>query len=120
MKLKDILKKADWREKNKTLRAMLSEELQQKYGIKTIRVRKGDVVKVMRGDYKGVQGKVLEVYPSLGRIAIEGLVRKKVNGQEVPLKIHPSKVMVVELNLDDKLRKDYLESRAKKEVSQVG
>lgn len=112
MKLKDMLNKADWRARNKALRATLSPELREKYGVRSIRVRKGDLVKVMRGDYKGVQGKVTEVYPKLGRIAIEGLMRKKVNGQEVPIKIHPSKVMVVELNLEDKLRL--------KEVKQVG
>ncbi len=83
---------------------MVSDELRSKYGIKAIRVRKGDVVKVMRGDFKGVQGKVTQVYPKLGRIAVEGLIRKKVSGQEIPVKVHPSKVMVVELNLEDKLR----------------
>ncbi len=120
MKLKDLLKKASWFEKNKALRARLSDELRQKYGIKTIRVRKGDVVKVVRGDFRGVQGKVIDIYPDLGRIAVEGLVRKKVNGQEVPVKVHPSKVIVVELNLEDELRKKMLEELANKVVKQVG
>lgn len=113
MKLKDMLKSSGWAERNRTLRAMVSDELRDKYGIRTVRVRKGDVVKVMRGDFKGVQGKVTDVFPRLGRIAVEGLVRKKVGGQEIPIKVHPSKVMVVELNLEDK-------RRLKEEVKQVG
>jgi large subunit ribosomal protein L24 len=120
MKIKEILKNADWRYKNKVLRAMLSEELRKKYGVRTMRVRAGDTVKVMRGDYKGVQGKVTEVFPDLGRIAIEGLMRKKVNGQEVPVKIHPSKVMIVELNLEDKKRKEKLERESEEQVNKVG
>ncbi len=120
MKIKDILKNEDWLDKNKTLRANLSSELRQKYGLRSLRVRIGDTVKVMRGDYKGVQGKVIDVYPNLGRIAVEGLMRKKVNGQEVPVKVHPSKVMIVELNLEDKKRKEALEGKADNEVKQVG
>ncbi len=120
MKIKDILKNKDWLYKNKVLRATLSNELREKYGIRSVRVRVGDTVKVMRGDYKGVQGKVIEVYPNLGRIAVEGLMRKKVNGQEVPVKIHPSKVMIVELNLEDKKRKEALEGKINKEVNKVG
>ncbi|MGC9211805.1 MAG: 60S ribosomal protein L26, partial [Nitrososphaeria archaeon] len=45
---------------------------------------------------------------------------KKVNGQEVPVKVHPSKVMIVELNLEDKKRKEALEGKADNEVKQVG
>ncbi|MGC8599879.1 MAG: 50S ribosomal protein L24 [Nitrososphaeria archaeon] len=120
MKIKDILKNADWLDKNKALRANLSEELRKKYGLRSIRVRVGDTVKVMRGDYKGVQGKVTDVFPDLGRIAVEGLMRKKVNGQEVPVKVHPSKVMVVELNLEDKKRKEEIEGKAENQVNQVG
>ncbi len=120
MKIKDLLKNEDWLDKNKTLRANLSSELRQKYGIRSLRVRVGDTIKVMRGDYKGVQGKVIDVYSDLGRIAVEGLKRKKVNGQEVPVKIHPSKVMIVELNLEDKNRKGAIEGKADNQVNQIG
>jgi len=86
------------------LNAMVSDELKQKYGISSARVRKGDTVKIMRGDFKGVQGKVITIYSKQARIGIEGVVRKKVNGQEVPVKIHASKVMITAFDTSDKSR----------------
>jgi large subunit ribosomal protein L24 len=38
-----------------------------------IHVTKGDTVRVMRGDDKGKEGKVLQVYPKTGRIKVEGI-----------------------------------------------
>jgi large subunit ribosomal protein L24 len=36
-------------------------------------VTKGDVVRVMRGDDKGKEGKVIRIYPKTGRITVEGI-----------------------------------------------
>ena len=38
-----------------------------------VHVTKGDTVRVMRGDDKGKEGKVLRVYPKTGRVTIEGI-----------------------------------------------
>jgi len=97
--------------KSKFVSAHLSKELREKYGRRSVRVRPGDTVKVVRGDYKGVQGKVLKVFPEEGRVTIEGLTREKVRGDSVPVKIHASNLIVVSLNLDDKKRKEKLEGR---------
>ena len=37
-----------------------------------IKIRKGDLVKVIAGDSKGVQGKILEIILSKGRAIVEG------------------------------------------------
>ena len=55
------LASASWSERRNLLTAPLSKELQRQYGIKRLVVRKGDTVLVMRGDYKGIRGKVLTV-----------------------------------------------------------
>ncbi|MCS7116626.1 MAG: 50S ribosomal protein L24 [Nitrososphaerales archaeon] len=94
--------------------APLSKELREKYGVKSLRVRKGDMVKVMRGTYKGVEGKVTEVDVESGRVAIEGITREKVGGGTVPVMIHASKVMITSINLDDKWRRMKLEKSAPK------
>ncbi|MCI4461179.1 MAG: 50S ribosomal protein L24 [Thaumarchaeota archaeon] len=94
----------------RALSAHLSDELSSEYGIRSLRVRVGDVVKVMRGSYKGVEGRVLRVYPKEGRLAIEGLNRQNSRGESVPIKVHASKVMLIRLNLEDKLRREKLES----------
>ncbi len=38
-----------------------------------IHVTKGDTVRVMRGDDKGKEGKVLMVYPKTGRVKVDGI-----------------------------------------------
>ena len=38
-----------------------------------IHVTKGDTVRVMRGDDKGKEGKVLMVYPKTGRVKVDGV-----------------------------------------------
>jgi large subunit ribosomal protein L24 len=105
---------APWHIKNKMLNARLSDELRSKYGIKAIRVRKGDSVKIVRGEYAGVEGKVTSVDIKTGRITVEGVFRENVKGEQVPVKIHASKVVVTSLNLDDKMRKEMLESKIRK------
>ena len=95
--------------RSKFVSAHLSEELRRKYGRRSLRLRPGDTVKVMRGSYKGIQGKVQKVFPEEGRVTIEGLTREKARGDTVPVKIHASNLQIVSLNLDDKLRKKKLE-----------
>ena len=94
----------------------LSDELKSKYGFNSLRVRKGDTVKVMRGAYSGVEGKVQMVTTKNGRVTVEGITREKIAGGTTPIRIHASKVMIVNLNLDDKLRRKKIEGiKGKKE-----
>ena len=98
--------------RHKIMSATLSKELRQKYRVRNLPVRTGDKVRIMRGDYRGVEGKVVEVDLKRYRIYVEGVTLKKVNGTEVFYPIHPSNVMIVELNLDDERRKKIIERRA--------
>jgi large subunit ribosomal protein L24 len=72
-----------------------------------IRVTKGDTVRVMRGDDKGKEGKVIRVYPKTGRVTVEGVNivkrhRKARRAEEqsgivdFPAPIHHSNVMLVD------------------------
>ena len=102
----------------KILSAPLAPELREKYGFRSLPVRVGDKVQVMRGDFKGFEGKILSVDRKKFRITIEGITREKVDGTTINVPIHPSKVMITELNLDDKWRRKIIErkSKAKKEL----
>jgi large subunit ribosomal protein L24 len=91
--------------------AHLSEELKKQYPFRSLPVRTGDVVMVMRGDHKGHTGKVIRLDHKKYRIYIEGLVRKKADGSEVPIPVHPSKVQIIKLNLDDEWRKKIVERK---------
>jgi large subunit ribosomal protein L24 len=93
----------------KLSRAMLSSDLKAKYATNTVRLRPGDSVKLVRGEYAGVEGKVVKVFPNQGRITVEGVTREKIAGGTTPLRIHCSNVVVNSLNLDDKFRRQKLE-----------
>ncbi|WP_373468070.1 50S ribosomal protein L24 [Acidianus infernus] len=112
-KQRKILFNAPYHLRRKMLTAMVSEEITKEYGIKRIEVKKGDTVKVMRGDNIGFEGKVAQVNTKTGRIAIEGLTRKKTDGTPVYIWIHASKVMITKLDLSDNKRKASIERKVK-------
>lgn len=99
--------------RHKLLAAHLSPELRATHIVKSLSVRSGDTVRVMRGDHKGVEGKITRIDTKKYRIYVEGLTREKVDGTTVFVPVHPSKVMVTRLNLDDKWRKKILERKQK-------
>jgi large subunit ribosomal protein L24 len=96
--------------RHKLMAAPLAPELFSK-GAKTFPVRKGDTVRVVRGDHTGFEGKVNRVDLKRYRIFIEGLTREKVDGTNIFVAVHPSKVMIKSLKLDDKWRQAILENK---------
>ena len=98
--------------RQKLMSAPLSPELREKYGVRNLPVRVGDKVRVMRGDFKGHEGKVVKVDLKRYRIYVDGVVIKKASGETVFRPLHPSKVMIVELDLKDPWRKKIIERRA--------
>ena len=98
--------------RHKLMSAPLSPELSASKGGKALPVRRGDTIRIKRGDNKGFEGKVSRVDLKAYRIYIEGLTREKVDGTNIFLPIHPSKVEIRNLNLDDKWRKAVLGRKA--------
>lgn len=90
--------------KKKFMGSPLDKALREKYGRRTIEVRKGDEVKVMRGKFKGKQGKVGDVDVKNTRIQIEGIQRAKVGGEKMITWFHPSKVKIIILDTSDSRR----------------
>jgi len=70
---------------------------------------KGDNVRVVRGEYSGVEGKVEKVNTHRATLSIEGVQREKVKGGNVKVQIHSSNLVITGLNLDDKYRKKKLQ-----------
>jgi large subunit ribosomal protein L24 len=104
--------------RHKLMAAPLSRELTASRGAKTLPVRKGDTVRIQRGDNKGFEGKVSRVDPKNFRVYLEGLTREKVDGTNIFISVHPSKIQIRNLNLDDKRRKEVL--GRKKEIEKPG
>jgi large subunit ribosomal protein L24 len=97
--------------RHKLMAAPLSKELVASRGAKTLPVRKGDTVQIKRGDNKGFEGKVSRVDLKAYRIYLEGLTREKVDGTNIFISVHPSKVQIRSLNLDDKWRKKIVDRK---------
>ena len=72
--------------KRKFLSINISKELRKKYGRRNIPVRKGDKIRVMRGKFKGKDGKVMEIITRISKVIVEGIQIKKQDGSKVNVK----------------------------------
>jgi len=106
-------------ERYRRFSASLSSKLKDSHGTNSVPVRKGDTVMIMRGDHKGSEGKVTQINRKNYRIFVEGADREKVDGTKISVPIHPSKVMITRLNLDDKWRKKILERKGAAEKAEI-
>lgn len=104
----------------KTISASLSPELRERYGRRSFPIRKGDTVKIVRGDFTGIEGKINRVDTNRGRLFVEGLTRDKASGTSALVTVHSSKVSITNLNLSDRWRSDVLEAgRSRSSVSET-
>jgi len=111
-KQRKLIYNAPAHRRHKMLAAPLSPELQAKYTLRSFPVRKGDTVRVLRGNYVGVEGKITRVDTRGRRVYIEGVTTEKTDGTTVQVPVNPSKITLAKLNLDDKWRKKALEGKA--------
>jgi len=102
--------------KHKFLSAHLSETLRTSTKRRSLPIRKGDEVLVMRGASKGVRANVEKVSLTKGKIYLSGVNVKKVDGSEVLRPFQPSNLLITKLNTDDKARKTILDRTAPKEM----
>jgi large subunit ribosomal protein L24 len=91
----------------------LSDDLTARFRVRRVPLRSGDRVRIMRGEFAGLEGKVERVEYSTGRVFVEGMTREKAAGISSKLPVHSSKVLVTELNLSDKWRSGLLSEKAK-------
>jgi len=90
--------------KGKFLSTHLSKDIKKKYGIRSLRLRTGDKVKVLRGSYRNEEQKVERIDVKNQKIYLEKIEFTKKDGSKATRPFHPSNLMITELNLDDKKR----------------
>ena len=95
----------------KLMSVRLNKDLKTKYGKRNIPVRKGDRIKVMTGQFKGKLVKASDIDLKRKRVYLEDVFTVKKDGNKVAVSVNPSNLMIMELNLDDKLRKKALERK---------
>ena len=90
--------------REKLLGASLSENLREQHNRRSIRIVKGYTVRILRGEYAGIEGKVEKVNTVRSTLSIEGVQREKIRGGKVKVQIHASNVQIISLNTDDEYR----------------
>jgi len=105
--------------KSKQLSSHLSKELQKKYTKRSIRVIEGDTIRVLRGEFRGVTGKITKVSTQKNGVSVEGVKKEKLKGGNLDVFIHPSNLIVTDLNTEDKWRQNKLEGKKTKPVKEA-
>ena len=102
--------------RSKRVGTNISKQLRQKYSHRSIRIVTGDTVKVVRGEYKGIEGKVTKIIIDKNSVAVEGIKKEKLKGGKFDVLIHSSNVIITSLNTDDKWRVRILENKSKSKM----
>ena len=97
--------------RSKQMGSNLSKDLQKKYGKKSARVIEGDSVTILRGEFKGVDGKVAKISTQKSSVAIDGVKKEKTKGDKFDVYIHTSNLVITSLNGDDKWRMAKLQGK---------
>lgn len=91
----------------------LNKELREKYGFRSIPVRKGDTVLILRGKYAGLQKKVSSLSLKKRKIQIENVKTTKTDGTEIFHYIEPSNVLLMGLGKIDTGRQKIIDRKTK-------
>jgi len=91
------------------VRATLADDLREEYGQRNVRVNVGDTVEVMRGDYAGEDGEVVDVDLRDAEVFVEDVTVEAADGEETPRPVDSSNLRVTDLDLEDDVRAERLE-----------
>ena len=114
-----LIYRATFHTRSKQLGSQLSDDLRKKYGKKSVRVIEGDSIKIVRGEFKGVDGKISKVSTKKSSVAVEGVKKEKTKGDKFDVYIHTSNLLVTGLNTEDKWRIAKLEGKKPSEKPKV-
>jgi large subunit ribosomal protein L24 len=101
--------------RHRFLSAHLSKELKKKYDKRSVALRKGDEVLIMRGNFAKKKGKIIEIDLRKSRVSVENINRQKKDGTKVNVYLNPSNLLVQSLNLEDGKRLKRARKEEKKE-----
>ena len=112
-----MLFQATLQTRSKQMGSALSKDLQKKYGKKSARIIEGDSVTILRGEFKGVDGKISKISTQKSSVAIDGVKKEKTKGDKFDVYIHTSNLVITSLNSSDKWRMTKLEGKDPKKQS---
>jgi len=88
-------------ERSNLLRTRLAKFLQEEYGIKTLPLRVGDSVRIVKGEFKDFEGEVIEITKNL-RAKIKEAAFEKSDGTEWNPSIHISNLIITKFKEEGK------------------
>lgn len=97
--------------KHKLMSAHLDSKLREKLGTRSLPLRKGDKVRVMRGDFKDHEGEITRVDLKGIRVYIDGAVVEKADGTKIEYPMHPSNIEIIEVERKDEMRDKAIERK---------
>ena len=103
--------------RQKLVSATLSKELRRQYKKRSLPLRKGDEVEVMRGKSRGAKGSIEKVDLSKIRVFVDSVKIKKTDGREVSASLDPSNLRITRLNIDDKRRQSAIQRGGKAQTA---
>ena len=83
--------------KHKLISSTLSPELRKKHNQRSISVRKGDTVKILRGNFKGKTGKVERVLLKKMKVHLENITKEGTEGKKNYIPLESSNLMITQL-----------------------
>tara|TARA_Y100000590_G_scaffold30916_1_gene34291 strand:- start:2728 stop:3195 length:468 start_codon:yes stop_codon:yes gene_type:complete len=96
---------------SKQLSCALSKDLRKKYGKRSARIAEGDTVKIVRGEFDGIDGKVKKISVMNRGVHIEGVQKEKIKGEKFDVYVHTTNIVLTSLVSDDKWRINRLEGK---------
>jgi large subunit ribosomal protein L24 len=114
-----MIYQATFQIRSKQLGSSLSKDLQKKYGKKSTRAIVGDTITILRGEFKGVSGKITKISTEKTSVTIEGVKKEKTKGDKFDVYIHTSNLVVTAVNSSDKWRIAKLEGKDPKKQTSV-
>ncbi len=108
-KQRKALQNTPLHKKQKAMSAILSDDLIVDYDRMSLPVRKGDIVEIMRGQFRDHKGKVERVDLKRGVIFVEGATVQKADGTDRFYPIWPSNVRITKTEMKDEKRNKIIE-----------
>jgi large subunit ribosomal protein L24 len=90
--------------RHKLMAAHLSKELREELGRRSLPVRKGDKVRVMRGKFRGHEGQVVRVDLRNYKVYVEGIQRQNAKGEDKLIPLDASNLMIIDVDRSDERR----------------
>lgn len=103
--------------RRRVLNAHLSSSLRSRLGIRSMPVKEGDTVRIVKGEYGGRRGRVRRVIRNLGRVEVVGITEKSGKGDTIYPRISISYLEITRLNLRDKWRRKIISRKTGKEIT---